>query len=65
MTIAFDKLKVKAQEAIDTKNISLAWRIFGQSEMAYECNRITWSQMNELTNMLIDNGVEKWKGENV
>ena len=63
MTIMFEKLKRRAKEAIDTKDINLAWKIFGQSEMAYECGRITWSQMDELTVMLMDNGVEKWKGE--
>lgn len=61
MTIMFNKLKQRAENAIEKKDAALAWRICGQTEMAYECGRLTWSQMNELTVMLIDNGVETWK----
>ena len=58
MIIVYEKLKQRAEEAISQKDYAKAWRIYGQTEMAYECGRITWGQMNELTVMLVDNGLQ-------
>ena len=58
LTIMYEKLKVLAQAAINEKDIRHIYRIIGQVEMAYELGRLTWSQTQELTDIL-----EKAAGE--
>ena len=64
MTIMYEKLKDRAKTVIRTKDIDKAFVILGQVEMAYELGRISWSQQDELSAMLIDNGVNVWRAEN-
>lgn len=64
MTILFEKLKTRAKAALCNKDSDKVFEIYGQTEMAYELGRISWSQMAELTEMLIDNGVNVWRAEN-
>lgn len=52
LTIMYEKLKALAQSAINEKDIRHIYRIIGKVEMAYELGRLTWSQMNYLTDML-------------
>ena len=54
MTIMFNKLKGRALNAIDTKDASKVHEVIGQVEMAYELGHLTWSQQEELTDMLLD-----------
>lgn len=52
MTIMYEKLKKKADAAIAEKDQRHIYRIIGQVEMAYELGRVSWSQMNYLTDIL-------------
>ena len=54
MTIMFNKLKAEAADAIQANNSAKAHQIIGRIEMAYELGRLTWSQQDELTDMLLD-----------
>lgn len=62
MTIMHDKLLARAKDAIDSKDEDKVLRILGQIEMAYELGRLTWSQQDDLTDMLVY-ALGKWRAE--
>ena len=52
-TIMYEKLKVRAQDAIQAQDVYKMHEIIGQVAMAYELRQLTWSQQDELTDMLV------------
>lgn len=59
----FEKLKVRAQDAIQARDVYKMHEIIGQVEMAYELRQLTWSQQDELTDMLVY-AAGKWGATN-
>lgn len=52
-TIMYEKLKALAQDAIQARDVYKMHEIIGQVAMAYELRQLTWSQQDELTDMLV------------
>lgn len=63
MAMLFEKLKVRAQDAIQAQDVYKMHEIIGQVAMAYELRQLTWSQQDELTDMLVY-AAGKWVKEN-
>ena len=52
MPILFDKLKARGKDAISKRDRDRIHQIIGQIEMAYELRQLTWSQQEELMDMM-------------
>ena len=62
MILMYEKLKVEALNAIATKDSYKAYEVIGRITMAYELDRLSWSQQSELTDML-ERAIALWRKE--
>lgn len=62
MIHTYEKLKAEALNAIAAKDSDKAYEVIGRITMAYELDRLSWSQQNELTDML-DGAIALWRSE--
>lgn len=60
-SLIFDELKRKAQYALNSKSLTLAYEVYGASKMAFNLNAIAKEQFYELNTMLVVNGINNPK----
>lgn len=57
--VVFEQLKEESRCVLHSKSRCLAYEAYGAVRMAFELKAITSAQFNELTDMLITNGINK------